>query len=337
MTTKSKLWTQRRNKAAQTNDSEKAGKLKKDIDKTMKLAKLAKDLENKKMLAIENEDYDTAKLIKVEIEKIKKSLMSMGSLPKVRGSSMSSRGIKTPISDTPKSAEDIMNPGKQMIHSISQIESDLSRITINLEKPDPTKYLNQKYSQVNRTFDQPSRGQIGENYSGMMPTGSTSHPQFQPPYISRAKSSVNNEGIVYDDFPVEPFGDAFEEKIVPMHNKEPIDFSKVNDDSNSKPDAQIGGKGEEEKLSQQDKAKLELMSQYFKEETIKQVLSKNWQVRKTGLENFISELPKSLKENGIAVQEHAVNIFFSACKEKLQQIGELAMNLFEVILEESKK
>ena len=303
----------------------------------MKLAKLAKDLENKKMVAIENEDYDTAKLIKVEIEKIKKSLMSMGSLPKVRGSSMSSRSFKTPVSDDQKTEEDITNPGKQMIHSISQIESDLSRITINLEKPDPTKYLNQKYRQVNRTFDQPSRGQIGENYGGAMPTGSTSHPQFQPPYISRRNPPLNNDGIVSEDFPVEAFGDAFDEKIIPMHNKEPIDFSKVKDDSNSKSDAQIGGKVEEEKLSQQDKMKLEILSQYFKEETVKQVLSKNWQIRKAGLESFIDELPKSLKDNGIAVQEHAINIFLSAWKEKLPQITELAMSLFEVILEESKK
>ena len=299
-------------KAAQTNDSEKSSKLKKDIDKTMKLAKLAKDLENKKMVAIENEDYDTAKLIKVEIEKIKKSLMSMESLPKVRGTSMSSRNIKTPVSDDQKTAEDITNPGKQMIHSISQIESDLSRITINLEKPDPTKYLNQKYRQVNRTFDQPSRGQIGENYGGAIPAGSISHPQFQPPYIPRRNPPLNNDGIESEDFPVEAFGDAFDEKIIPMHNKEPIDFSKVKDDSNSKSDAQIGGKVEEEKLNQQDKMKLEILSQYFKEETVKQVLSKNWQIRKVGLESFIGELPKSLKDNGIAVQEHAINIFLSA-------------------------
>ena len=310
-------------------------KLKKDIDKTMKLAKLAKDLENKKMLAIENEDYDTAKLIKVEIEKIKKSLMSMGSLPKVRGSSMSSRSIKTPTSEAQKSAEDIMNPSKQMIHSISQIESDLSRIKISLDKPDPTKYLNQRY-QVNKTFDQPSRGQIGESYGGNIPTGSMSQLQMQAAYISRGSPVINEDGIPIDDFIPGLYGDEFDEKVVPMHNKDPIDFSKVKDES-TKLDSQIGGKMEEEKLNQQDKARLEILSQYFKEDTIKQILSKNWQMRKVGLENLINELPKSLKDNGIAVQEHIINIFFSFCKEKLPQLTELAVKLFEIILEESKK
>ena len=91
---KIKILDNEKRKAAQLNDADKAQKIKKDIDKTMKLSKIAKELEYKKLLAIENEDYETANLIKVEIEKIKKSLMAMGDIPRPRGSSMSTRSTK---------------------------------------------------------------------------------------------------------------------------------------------------------------------------------------------------------------------------------------------------
>ena len=147
-------------RAIQINDADKAQKLKKDIDKTMKFAKLAKELEYKKLLAIENEDYETANLIKLELDKVKKTIMGMGDIPKPRGSSMSSRSIRTPASDGPMTAEDRMNPSRQIIHSIKQIESDLSRVYINLEKPDPSKYISQQY-QINRTYEQSIRGTTG--------------------------------------------------------------------------------------------------------------------------------------------------------------------------------
>lgn len=261
--------------------------------------------------------------------------MSMGDLPTVRGSSMSSRSIKTPTIEGQMTAEDMMNPSKQMLHSISQIESDLSRIQISLEKPDPTKYLNRNY-QINKTYDKPVRPQPeSAEYQQMLP-GSAGHSQFQPSYVSRGGQSMGMEEFPPEDYyPEGMYGEVFDEKIVPMHNKDPIDFAKVKDDG--KTDPQIGGGVEEEKFTQQEKDKIEIMSQYFKQETVKQLMSKNWQIRKKGLESFISELPKSLKENGIAVQEHAINVFFSSCKEKLTQITDQAMKLFEVLLEESKK
>ena len=239
------------------------------------------------------------------------------------------------MSEGPMTSEEMMNPNRQIIHSIKQIESDLSRVYISLEKPDPSKYINQKY-QINRTYEQPVRTAPGSNYGGRQPESAV-HSQFQPSYISAGKQSMNGEEFPPESFiPGMMYEEAFDEKVVPMHNKDPIDFSKVKDDK-GKPDQQIGGEIEEEKFSQQDKAKIEIMSQYFKPETVKQLLSKNWQSRRKGLESFIKEIPTSMKEHGIAVQEHAINVFFPACKEKLSQLSELAMKLFEVILEESKK
>lgn len=66
-------------------------------------------------------------------------------------------------------------------------------------------------------------------------------------------------------------------------------------------------------------------------------MSKKWQNRKKGLEEFIKEIPGSLKEHGVAVQEHATAVYLETSSEKLPQILELNLTLFEVILEESKK
>lgn len=128
---------------------------------------------------------------------------------------------------------------------------------------------------------------------------------------------------------------AVDDQIVPMHDKAPIDFSKVNDDNAGQD--QIGGTNSEETFSGPEKARIEVMKQYFDVETVKLLLSKKWQNRKEGLEQFIKQIPKSLKDNGIAVQEHAIAIYLDTAKEKLAQILELNLELFETILEESKK
>ena len=57
-----------------------------------------------------------------------------------------------------------------------------------------------------------------------------------------------------------------DEEIVPMHNKAPIDFSKVND-SNAGQD-QIGGEVEAEKFSGPDQSRIDIMSQYFNSKLI---------------------------------------------------------------------
>lgn len=106
------------------------------------------------MMAIDNEDYDAAKIIKTELEKVKRNLMSVTSLPKVRGSSMSNRSIRTPTSDIPMTPQEKMDPGRQLIHSISQIQSDLNRINYNVEKPDPMKSMNHNFS-IEHTYGRP--------------------------------------------------------------------------------------------------------------------------------------------------------------------------------------
>lgn len=265
----------------------------------MKLAKLAKDLEFKKVIAIENEDYDTAKMLKSEIDKVKKSLMSSTDLPSIRGSSLSNRSIVTPQSDTPRSVDDMTDPSRIMLQSINQIESDLSRINVNLVMPNPQSYIN---PQANMAYNQ----QI-MNYDEGLEDMSSSPQAYNASYQQNYSSQPQE---YYGGIPSYPQDPAYihDEKVIPMANKAPIDFSNV--DEEGKGDVQ-GGEIDDEELSEQNKAKLEVMKQYFKEETVRLVLSKKWQARKKGLESFIKEFPKSLKEHGVAVQEHAINIFMS--------------------------
>jgi hypothetical protein len=307
-----------------SNNLDKMKKLKKSVDKTMKLAKLAKDLELKKVIAIENEDYDTAKMLKSEIDKVKKSLMSTTNLPSIRGSSLSNRSIVTPQSDTPRSVDDMTDPSRIMLQSIDQIESDLSRINVNLVMPNPQSYI---APQANRIYDQQIMN-YDEGQEDISPSSQPYNAAYQQNYSSQAQEYYG--GI--PSYPEEP-AYVHDEKVIPMANKAPIDFSNVEEEG--KGDAQ-GGEIEEEELSDQNKAKLEVMRQYFKEETVRLVLSKKWQGRKKGLEGFIQEFPKSLKEHGVAVQEHAINTFMG-CKDKIKEIVDLKLNLFEIILEESKK
>ena len=310
----------------------------------MKLFKLSNELEYKKVLAIDNEDYDAAKIIKQELDKVKKQLMVDNSLPRVRGSSMSSRSIHTPLSDAPSNNGDKTDANRQLIHSLSQIQTDLHRVNYNVSKPDPLKSYNHNF-QTYRTTDGPvvaeptfqNMPEYAENMPPRSAMGSQYHHDGAPMHPSMhgmggmgttMQSELGRDpGYIMQDEP------THEDAVVPMHNKGPIDFTKVKDDNQD----QIGGEIEEEEFSGPDKARLDLMKQYFSEDTSKQILSKKWQNRKKGLESFIKEFPGSLKEHGIAVQEHAVTIFLENCKEKLPQMVETNIELFQAILEESKK
>ncbi|CAI2387715.1 unnamed protein product [Moneuplotes crassus] len=323
-----------------SNDMDKAKKLKKVIDKTVKLSKLAKELEFNKFQAIDNEDYESAKIIKAELDKVKKNLMSISTLPSMRGSALSSRGsIRTPTSEGRVSSEDRTNPSFQLLQSISQIESDLKRVNVNFEKSEPSTFMNHNFK-VNNTYD--------ESIGNMRPPQPMDHDMVQMRPDSRqinpqrvpTQHSMSNQAYVQSEYPQEEFGpddtlsrQQFDETVIPMHNKDPIDFNKIKDD---KEDSQKGGETEEEKLNAQDKSKIDIMKQYYDEDTLKLLHSKKWQNRKKGLESFIGQMPSSLKEHGIAAQEHAINIFFSSCKEKLSQLSELSMKLFEELLAVSK-
>lgn len=193
---KMKVLENEKNKAMLSNNLDEAKKIKVTIDKTMKLSKLSHELEYKKVMAIENEDYDAAKIIKVELDKVKKNLMSLVSLPKVRGSSMSSRGIKTPLSDTEGlTKEEITDPGRQLLHSISQIQHDLDRINYNVDKPDPMKSYNHNFK-VNQTYDRP-RVQFQQpnplNYGHQEEYQEQLPPQYNPQYANSNYMNTNEE------------------------------------------------------------------------------------------------------------------------------------------------
>ena len=269
--------------------------------------------------------------------------MSISELPTLRGSSLSSRGsMRTAGSRGGMTAEEMTNPGNQMIKSVSQIESDLKRINVNFERPDPSKNFIENYKIMN-TYDESIGRQMAPQpipqpeEEEMRPISSQMSQNRPPP----SHYTMDNQSMMPKEFPQEEYEAAemyqkkqLEETVVPMHNKDPIDFSKVKDEA--KEDDQLGGENEEEKFNSQDKAKIDIMKQYFSEETTKLLYSKKWQNRKVGLENFISEIPKSLKEHGIVAQEHVISVFMNGCKEKLKQLSELTLELFEVLLEESK-
>ena len=328
--------------AAHSNDLDKANKLKKSVDKTMKLAKLAKNLEFKKVMAIDNEDYDTAKILKVEIDKVKKSLMSVSDLPSVRGSSMSNRSIATPQSDHSLTADDMMNPNRQMLRSISQIEHDLSRVQVNLEKPNPSNYMSAHHSRQN-THDSNAQAPTfnTQQYANqqMRPASHETNGRMQASYVETQpgqQPGYQQEQYGYPQQEYQPESQQFDEQVIPMANKSQIDFTTVKDEAKGKADPQKGGEGEEEKLSNQNQAKVDIMKQYFDQDTVKLMFSKKWQNRKKGFEQFIQQFPKSFQEHGVVAQEHGINMFFISCKENLAQLSELCLQLFVVLIKDSK-
>ena len=276
---------------------------------------MVKDLEFRKVQAIDNEDYESAKIIKVELDKVKKTLMSVTALPNMRASSMTSRGsIRTSESDRMLSHAEMTDPGRQMLKSVSQIESDLKRVNVNFEMTDPAENRNEDF-QIHNTYNESIgnfTNQPAENAMQVMrPDSHQSQNNYQPSQVSMDRQSMMPREYAEENYGQNNTFKAkqFDDTVVPMHNKNPIDFGKIKDDKGGQ---QIGEENEEEKLTDQDKAKIEIMKQYFDEESVKLLYSKKWQNRKKGLEEFIKQLPQSMKAHGIAAQEHAISIFLTS-------------------------